>query len=115
MCRTGGHSCCSRDQNRLDRTRPLCRGAIAQLAVGIISPRPHGSVVLRRDTMILARTDADDSAQTSTCSNGCQLVNSRAIAEFALVIVSPTPDGSVVLQSEAVIVAAGNFGEAAGY
>src|SRR5205823_1904830 len=78
------------------------RCAISQFTIVIVSPGPHGPVLLDGNTVILTPRNSEDIRQAAHLNRRMTL-HRCAISQLAKPVVTPRPDGSVVLNGKIVI------------
>ena len=76
--------------------------SVAKLAVIVISPGPDSAVAFQGDYCVqYPPAMATTSVRPETCT-GTDLSVARAVAELAIIVVSPRPSGAVAFQGNAV-------------
>src|SRR6185437_11247129 len=83
--------------------RPARRAAVAELAVGVVAPRPHRAVARARERVLEARGHLHDAGETyhaRRCGNAGELLADGARAELPVVVLAPRPQSSVASHDE---------------
>src|SRR5262245_17693376 len=98
------HGIAERARPGLHRRYLVRLGAVAELTPAVVSPAPDGAVALARAGMVFAGRDLDhgtaERAGPSLHRHG--LVHGGAVAELAVGVVSPAPEGAVALARAAM-------------
>src|SRR6185369_15862340 len=91
--------------NYLPGSQTVYRGAVPQLAVSVVAPRPEGAIPLQRQTVHIAGSHSRPVLPGANMYRG-RAAAGRAAPQLAARVVSPCPQGAIRPQGQGMVPAA---------